>query len=400
MKEKPLRTFSSFPQPLLLLLLKILINIRRKIMKFTCSQSSLVKAINTVSKAVSTRTTIPILKGLLLEVKENKLIITASDLDLSIETKVDVSESEEGSLVVSAKLFGEIIRKLPNALIKVKKDEKENLFISCLSSDFSIVALPADEFPSIGYVSEENKIHVKKEAFKELIKKTTFSASIDEKKGILVGCLIEFNEKEIIMVALDGFRMAVAKESANVGKNKSIVVPARILNEINKIVSEIIEEEEIILLLDEKKMEIKTEDTRVISRLMEGEFIKYNEIIPKTYKTRCLVEREDFLNSIERASLLAKEGKNNLIKVSIKKGNMEITSRSEEGNVKEDVFTELEGEEIVIGFNSKYIMDVLKAVNDEEIILEMTTSTSSCLIKPVEGDHFVNLVLPVRIVAN
>lgn len=369
-------------------------------MKFTCSQATLLKAVNTVSKAVSTRTTIPILKGLLLVVKENTLIITASDLDLSIETKIDVSESEEGSLVVSAKLFSEIIRKLPNAPIKIEKDEKDNLFISCLSSDFSIVALPADEFPSIGSVSEENKINVKKEAFKELVKKTTFSASIDEKKGILVGCLIEFKENEIKMVALDGFRMAVAKEKVNVGEKKSIVVPARILNEINKIIVEIIEEEDIVLLIDEKKMEIRTEDTRVISRLMEGEFIKYNDIIPKTYKTKCLVERGEFLNSIERASLLAKEGKNNLIKVSVEKGNIVITSRSEEGNVKEEISTELEGEEIIIGFNSKYIMDVLKAVSDEEIILEMTTSTSPCLIKPVEGDHFVDLVLPVRIVAN
>ena len=369
-------------------------------MKFTCSQAALSKAVNTVSKAVSTRTTIPILKGLLLSVKENKLIITASDLDLSIETKIDVSESEEGSLVVSAKLFSEIIRRLPNAPIKVEQDDKENLLLSCLSSDFSIVALPADEFPSIGFVSEENKINVKKEAFKELIKKTTFSASIDEKKGILVGCLIEFKEKEIKMVALDGFRMALAKEDINIGQNKSIVVPARILNEINKIVVEIIEDEDIVLLIDEKKMEIKTEETRVISRLMEGDFIKYNDIIPKTYKTRCLVEREEFLNSIERASLLAKEGKNNLIKVSVENGSIIITSRSEEGNVKEEISTELEGEDIVIGFNSKYIMDVLKAVNDEEIVLEMTTSTSPCLIKPVEGDRFINLVLPVRIVAN
>lgn len=369
-------------------------------MKFTCSQSALLKAVNTVSKAVSTRTTIPILKGLLLSVKENKLIVTASDLDLSIETKIEVLESEEGAVVVSAKLFGEIVRRLPNAPIKVEKDDKENLLISCLASDFSIVALPAEEFPSIGYVSEENKVTIKKDAFKELVKKTTFSASIDEKKGILVGCLIEFKEKEMIMVALDGFRMAVAKENIEIGQNKSIVVPARILNEINKIVVEIIEEEDIVLLLDEKKMEIKTEDTRVISRLMEGEFIKYLDIIPKTYKTKCIVDREEFLNSIERASLLAKEGKNNLIKVSVVKGNITITSRSEEGNVKEEISTDMEGEDIVIGFNSKYIIDVLKSVSDEEVVIEMTTSTSSCLIKPVEGDKFINLVLPVRIVAN
>lgn len=369
-------------------------------MKFTCSQSALSKALNTVSKAVSTRTTIPILKGILLSVKNGKLTLTASDLDLSIETTLDVSGSEDGEIVVSAKLFSEIIRKLPNALIKVEKDEKENLSVFCLSSDFSIVALPADEFPSIGIVNEDNRITIERETLKELIKKTTFSASIDEKKGILVGCLIEFKEKEAVMVALDGFRMAVAKENVLFDQERTIVVPARILSEIYKIITDTIDQKEIVLILDEKKMEIKTEDTRIIARLMEGEFIKYIDIIPKTYKTKCILSREELLNSIERASLLAKEGKNNLIKVSVQPGKMEITSRSEEGHVKEEVSTEVEGEEIVIGFNSKYVADVLKAISDEEIVFEMTTSTSPCLIKPVEGESFVYLVLPVRIAAN
>lgn len=369
-------------------------------MKFTCSQLALTKALNTVSKAVSTRTTIPILKGILLSVKNEKLTLTASDLDLSIETTMDVSGSEDGELVVSAKLFSEIIRKLPNAIIKVEKDEKENLNISCLSSDFSIVALPADEFPSIGIVNEDKKIPVHRDILKEVIKKTTFSASIDEKKGILVGCLLEFKNKEVVMVALDGFRMAVAKESISFDEERTIVVPARILSEIYKIITDTIDQEEIILILDEKKMEIKTEETRIIARLMEGEFIKYADIIPKTHKTRTVLDREELLNSIERASLLAKEGKNNLIKVSVLAGKMEITSRSEEGHVKEEVPAEVEGEEIVIGFNSKYVLDVLKAISDEEIVFEMTTSTSPCLIKPVEGDRFVYLVLPVRIAAN
>lgn len=369
-------------------------------MKFICSQLALAKALNTVSKAVSTRTTIPILKGILLTVQKEHLILTASDLDLSIETTVEVNDAEEGSVVVSARLFGDIIRRLPNAPVKVDMDEKNNLRISCLSSDFSIVALPADEFPSIGSVKEEESLLIQKEALKELIKKTTFSASIDEKKGILTGCLLEMKEKEVVMVSLDGFRMAVATEKIAEKAKRNIVVPARILNEINKLIGESIQEEEITVLLDEKKMEIKTADTRVISRLMEGEFIKYADIIPKNYKSRCVLERAEMLNSIERASLLAKEGKNNLIKVHLQEGTLEITSRSEEGNVREQLSCETEGEEIVIGFNSKYIADVLKAVGEEEVVFEMSGSTSPCLIKPLEGNAFLYLVLPVRIAAS
>lgn len=369
-------------------------------MKFVCSQPALSKALNIVSKAVSTRTTIPILKGILLTVQDSRLTLTASDLDLSIETTLDVSDAQEGSAVVSARLFGDIVRRLPGALIQMEMDEKNNLNIHCLSSDFSIVALPADEFPSIGAVKMEESLVIPKEALKELIKKTTFSASVDEKKGILTGCLLEMKNKELVMAALDGFRMAVGTEALKEEARRNIVVPARILNEISKLISESIQDEEITILLDEKKMEIKTADTRVISRLMEGEFIKYGDIIPKSYKTRCVADRGEMLNSIERASLLAKEGKNNLIKVQIQKGNMEITSRSEEGNVRESVACETEGEEMVIGFNSKYIADVLKAVGDEEVVFEMNSSTSPCIIKPTEGNAFLYLVLPVRIAAS
>ena len=202
------------------------------------------------------------------------------------------------------------------------------------------------------------------------------------------------------MAALDGFRLAVANCDMPSEEEKSVVIPARILAEIQKILMESSEEEEVSLVLDDKKAEIITKETRIVARLLEGEFIKYNDIIPKTYKTRCLVNREELLSGIERASLLSKEGKNNLIKMDIANGKIEITSRSEEGNSKESIVCESEGDELVIGFNSKYVSDALKAVGDEEIVMEMSSPVSPCLIKPVEGDSFTYLVLPVRISAN
>lgn len=367
-------------------------------MKFTCSQGALARALNTVSKAVSIRTTIPILKGILLTVKGNELTVTASDLDLSIETKMEVQGGEDGSTVVSSKLFSEIIRKLPNAILQIEEAEGK-MEICCLGSHFTIVSLPADEFPAIGMVNQLSKISVKKDILKDLIKKTTFAASIDEKKGILVGCLLKFTQDKLEMAALDGFRLAVANSELASEEEKSVVIPARILAEIQKILMESSEEEEVSLILDSKKAEIITKDTRVVARLLEGEFIKYNDIIPKTYKTRCIVGREELLSGIERASLLSKEGKNNLIKMEVASGRIEITSRSEEGNSKETVACECEGDELVIGFNSKYVSDVLKSVGDEEVVLEMSTPVSPCLIKPLEGDSYTYLVLPVRISA-
>ena len=206
-------------------------------MEFTCTQTALVKAINTVSKAVSVRTTIPILKGILLKAEDNRLTMSASDLDLSIETSIDVQCYEEGSLVVPAKLFGDILRKLPNSIVNMQ-EESGKLNINCLGSDFSVVTMPADEFPSISEIGSNNFIDINKEDFSNLIKKTIFAASIDEKKGILTGTLLNFEDNNLELVALDGFRMALSQKNIATGVNKKIIVPARILSELCKIISE------------------------------------------------------------------------------------------------------------------------------------------------------------------
>lgn len=370
-------------------------------MRFTCSQQILSKALNTVSKAVTTRTTLPILKGILLETtSDNQLKLSASDLDLSIEKTISVDVSEPGALVVSARLFSDIIRKLPHETIELEQLENNQIRIHCMASEFTIVGLPAEEFPNIGTVMEDQALLIEKDLLKDMIKKTSFAASIDESKGIIVGVLIDLSVDKMTMVALDGFRMAVTREKMENEQERKLVIAARILNEINKIIMDSEKEESISLILDDKKAVITMEDTRIILRLLEGEFIKYNDILPKNYNCRVLLNKGDFLESIERASLLAKEGKNNLVKFSIEGESMEITSRSEEGTVRETVMIEKLGDNLEIGFNSKYVLDVLKVVTDERIILQFNSSISPCLIKPVEGDAFEYLVLPVRIANN
>ncbi|MBE6034339.1 DNA polymerase III subunit beta [Aminipila sp.] len=368
-------------------------------MRFTCNQQILSKAINTVSKAVTNRTTIPILKGILLKAENNKLTLTASDLDLSIEKIIDAHVSERGETVVLSRLFGEIIRKLPNEDITIELKEENNITIECSSSQFNIVCFPADEFPNIGTIEEKSKLVLNRELFKEMIRKTSFAASLDESKGVIVGVLIELEENYLNMIALDGFRMAVVKEEMKNLEDKRIIIASKILSEISKIISEV-EDEDVGIILDNKKAVVVLEGTRIVLRLLEGEFIKYKDIIPKECKTTVTVNRGDLLESIERASLFAKEGKNNLVKLSIAENNMTITSRSEEGNVKENVIISIDGEGLDIGFNSKYLIDVLKVIDDENINLELNTSISPCLVKPIEGNEFVYLILPVRLSGN
>lgn len=368
-------------------------------MKFTCNQQILSKAINTVSKAVTNRTTIPILKGILLKVKEGKLILTASDLDLSIERIIDADVLVEGEIVVLSKLFSEIIRKLPNENITFDLQEGNTLIITCSSSQFNIVCFPSDEFPNIGTVDANERLTLNRELFKEMIRKTAFAASLDESKGVIVGVLIELQENYLNMVALDGFRMAVLKEEMKNAGEKKIIISSKILNEISKIISEV-EDEDLDVILDQKKAIIILEGTRIVLRLLEGEFIKYRDIIPKENKTTVTLNRGDFLESIERASLFAKEGKNNLVRLSLSDNLMNITSRSEEGNVKEEVIISKNGESMDIGFNSKYLIDVLKVIEEDEILLELNSSISPCLVKPVMGNHFTYLILPVRLTTN
>ncbi len=368
-------------------------------MKFTCSQQALNKEINTVSKAVSSRTTIPILKCILLNVHDGVLTLTASDLDLSIKTSLCVQSSEDGSAAVNAKLFADIVRRLPNALITMASDESGKLHISCLGSDFDIVCLSAENFPSIGSVSAVRTARLNKNEFIDIVKKTSFAASIDEKKGILVGCLIKFLPEKIEIAALDGFRMAVAGLECSCGASGQVIIPARILSDVSRLLSEIEADDSFELIMDEKRIEFDYADTVVTARLLEGDFIKYEDVLPKQYSTRFIIDRAELQAGIERASLFSREGKNNLIKLAVTDSSINITSQSEEGSVNENISIEKTGGDLTIGFNSKYIMDVLKAVGDDELAFEMTNAVSSCLIKPTEGSSYTYLVLPVRISA-
>ena len=368
-------------------------------MKFTCNQQILAKALNTVSKAVSSRTTIPILKGIMIKAtEEGKLILTASDLEISIKKEIDANVEETGAFVVMAKLFSDIIRKLPNEEILISDEESGSVVIKTSFSEFNVVSFPTDEFPEIGNREEGSEnIILDRNIFKEMIRKTAFAASIDESKGVLTGILTEIEEDNIKMVSLDGFRLALVKEYMKSAAPNKFIIAAKVMNEISKIISEEEEDSDINISLGEKREVINIGSNEIVIRRMEGDFIRYKDILPAENTTKLIVSKDMLLESIERASLLSREGKNNLIKMSIKNDLMTITSRSEEGNVKEEIIVEKTGNDLDIGFNSKFVLDVLKVIDDEQISLNFKSGVSPCVVKPVEGDNYEYLILPVRI---
>ena len=364
-------------------------------MKITCSQRTLNKALNTVFKAVPTRTTIPILRGILLETTSDHTVkLTATDSEISIEKEIDCKVEEPGKIVVSSRLFTDMIKKLPDDDIMIVEEDGA-VAIHCRSYNSEIVSLPAEEFPDISEVEEIERIVFNKETFRKMVRRTAFAASMDESRGILTGILIETKEGVLTMVALDGFRMSIVREVIETDQEISIVISARILNEVNKILTDEEEEEDFLMIFDNKKTVFSIGTTKITSRLLEGSYINYKEIIPKIHSNSVIADKNEMVDVIERASLIS--NKNNLIRLLFKEDKLVISSRSEEGNIREEMDVLIDGDGLEIGFNSKYVLDALKAVDDEKILLELNTNVTPCMVKPEEGSSFEFLILPVRI---
>lgn len=365
-------------------------------MKIRISQNEFNKSINIVQKAVSSRTPLPILSGILIEAKNNTLIMTATDLDLGIKTYSPCEIEEEGSIVVQAKLIGDFVRKLPsNSYVNIETMENNNMEIKCLNSEINILGNSASEYPDNTFDNEGNSFTIKTESLKNLIRYTYFAAAQENIKPIFTGCLIEIKNNLCTFVALDGYRMAVKKEPIEFSGEVSAVVPSKTLLEILRIIEENKENTEIIV--SDSHISFKHENTIIISNLLDGKFIDYEGIIKDNYVTVVTAETSDIRNSVERASLLAKDDKNNLIILDINENNMQINSASEYGNVEENLPVKKEGEDIKIGFNSKYLLDFLKVIDNDKIVLNLIGKNNPCFINEDKKQDYIYMVLPVRI---
>lgn len=366
-------------------------------MKFYCEKDIIQNAINTVQKATSAKTTYPILECILINAKDNTLKFTATDLDFGIETYINANVAEEGSIVVKSSLFGEIIRKLPNDTVMVETNGN-NIIIKCQKSEFTLVGNNYEEFPKLPTINENSMYEISQDVLKNMIRQTIFATAQDETRPVLTGVLFEAKDGKLSFVALDGYRLALKSCEIGSKNNISAVIPGKTLNEISKILET--SDEKVKITFTPNHILFNLENTKIISRLLDGEFINYRQIIPDEYNLRVKVKTNELLDSIERASLLAREGKTNLIKFNILDKQIIVTSNSQMGKVNEEVEIELEGQGIRIAFNSKYFIDVLRIIDSEEIYLEFSTSVSPCLVKKVDSNDYIYLVLPVRLVDN
>lgn len=365
-------------------------------MKIKINQNELHKSINIVQKAVSSRTTLPILSGIMIEASGNKLIMTATDLEMGIKTYSECEVVEEGSIVVHARLLGDFIRKLPsNSIVNIETLQNNNIEIKCLNSEINILGNTAAEYPDSSFDNDGDTFEINTESLKNLIKYTYFAASQETVKPIFTGCLIEIKNNFCTFVALDGFRMAIRKEPVEYPGELKAVVPAKTLVEILRIIEE--SSGKIKITLSESHISFELGNTTIISNLLSGKFIDYEGILKDNFVTVVKIDNSNFKNSIERASLLAKDDKNNLIILDIDDENMKINSESEYGNVEEINAIEKEGEDIKIGFNSKYMLDVLKVIDNQYITMNLIGKSNPCFIKEFDDEKYIYMILPVRI---
>ena len=366
-------------------------------MKIYCNKSELNRAVNNLSHAIPTRTTSAILEGILVDIRDGIMKMTATDTNITIESVMNVSCDESGSFVVPAKLFGSIISKLPEEEIMIEYDPaKIKITIKCAGSNSELICFRSDDFPKIRLNEGENEIILSKEDIKKIIRKTAFSASADEFNGILTGVLLEIRNGKIKMVGVDPFRIATYTVEVNNDEDISVVIPAKLINEVAKIISDEGEDKMSLEIID-KKVILKFDNYKVIINTFSGKYIDYERILNKEGDINIRVKRSELLKSIDRASLLATVQNNNLIKFNIEDDMIVITSLSEEGNIEEKVEIIKDGANLQIGLNAKYLKDVFSVIEDEEVILNLKDSISPCIIQPLKGSKYKYLVLPIRI---
>jgi DNA polymerase III subunit beta len=376
-------------------------------MKIKIDREALVQSVQDVMKAVSPRTTIPILTGIKITATSQGVTLTGSDSDISIESfipteeedKVLVEVVETGSIVLQARFFSEIVKKLPQNTIEIEVQPNFLTVIRSGKAEFNLNGLDAEEYPRLPQIEEENVFKIPTDLLKTIIRQTVFAVSTSETRPILTGVNWRIEDGELICTATDSHRLALRKAKIETENQQShnVVIPGKSLNELSKILDD--SNDPVDIVITANQILFKTKHLLFFSRLLDGNYPETTRLIPTDSKTDIIVNAKEFLQAIDRASLLAREGRNNVVKLTtLNDGIIEISSISPEiGKVTEEIQSEsIEGEELKISFSAKYMMDALKALDGTDIQISFTGAMRPFLLRPLHSDSMLQLILPVR----
>ncbi|PIP67881.1 MAG: DNA polymerase III subunit beta [Candidatus Omnitrophica bacterium CG_4_9_14_0_2_um_filter_42_8] len=363
-------------------------------MKIKILKQVFLRNIQHVQNIISSKSSLPILSNILIEAEKNKVVLTTTDLDIGISSALETEVEEEGAITIPAKRFNDIIKELPDEDISISTMKNNSMVIKCSKCFFKIIGLPKEEFPKLPEFKDEPSVVIKQSVLKNMIAMTHFSMSRDETRYVLNGALFLFKGKKLAIVTTDGKRLSfVKKDLEKDGLNKAIVIPSKTIYELNRILND---EGDVKIVFSENQVKFDLKNITVISRLIEGDFPNYEQVVPKEPQEKIIINRGLFLDGIKRAALLTTQDSQS-VRFEILKNKIVVSKSSPNiGEVREELDTVYKGHEITVGFNPGYVMDALKVIPQDEIALEVFGPDKPAVIR-IE-DWFLYLVLPMQLV--
>ena len=364
-------------------------------MKISCLRTDLANAVSNVSRAVSTKAALPALEGVLIKAYDNKLNISGYNLEIGITTDIEATIQAEGEIVVSAKLFLDIVRRLPEEIVMIETDDRMVTYITCGHVDYQIVGMSSVEYPDLPSFEQTDGVTVNAKILREMIRQTVYAVSENTAKPIYTGSLFEIENGNFRIVAVDGYRMAIRNENVDSESKTSFVVPGKTQQEVLKLLTD--DDENVEIIIGQRHITFKVKNYRVISRLIEGTFLDDNTTIPKETKTEIVMNTRSIIDAIERMSLLNNDRVQSPVRCIFADDEIKLSCASAVGKASDVLSVPIIGDPVEIGFNNRYMLDALKNTDTDEIKLILNGPTAPMIIKPVKGDAFLCFVLPMRL---
>ena len=364
-------------------------------MKISCLRTDLQAAVSNVSRAVSSKSTIPALEGVLIKAYGDKLNISGYNLEIGITTDIEATIMDEGEIVIGAKLFLDIVRNLPEEILTIETDDRLVIYINCGDADYKITGMSSVEYPDLPTFEQTDSITLSSKTLREMIRQTVYATSENMAKPIYTGSLFEIENSTLTIVSIDGYRMAVRREPVESQSETSFVVPGKTQLEILKLLGD--DEEPVDIIIGQRHITFRVKSYRVISRLIEGIFIDYKSTIPQTVKTEVVINTRRLINSVERMSLMNNDRTPSPVRCKLLGDEIKFACASAVGSANDTIRIPVVGEQVEIGFNNRYMLDALKNTDTDEIRLVINGPISPIVIKPVQGDSFLFIVVPMRL---
>jgi DNA polymerase-3 subunit beta len=378
---------------------------RRDMMEIICKREELLKGIQTVQTVVGTKSALPVLANVLLEVNAEKMDMTATDLEVGVKCSVRVEVLQPGAITVPVRTLSEVVRELPSEDLKIKVDEKNRVEINSGQAVFNLMGLPSEDYPVLPKFKADGGLFMDGKALSQMIKKTIFSVSQDETRYVLCGIYFQVEKAKLKMVSTDGRRLSYFSKDIGIDKKKEakVIIPTKAVNELYRILAQAGMNEEagegskVKISIEQNQINFMIHHTVLISRLIEGHFPNYEQVIPRTSNIKLRVNTEELLQATKRVALLTTE-KSNSIRYALRENKLIITANTEGlGEARDVVAIDYAGEEMEIAYNPQFLIDVLKNIGCQEVLLELTNSLNPCLIRPTTEEDYISIVMPMRI---